>query len=51
MVKYRVISGRYAGRIGFGKKPNCYGLVMFYPVEGSYPYRVCLSITELEEVS
>lgn len=43
MVKYEVISGEYKGRIGIGTLPNYLGLVMFYPQEGQYPYRVCLS--------
>lgn len=51
MVKYRVVSGKYSGRIGFGEKPNQFGLVMFYPVEGIHPYRVCLWASELEEIS
>lgn len=50
MIKYRVISGKYSGRIGFGEKPNQLGLVMFYPIEGIHPYRVCLSASELEEI-
>lgn len=50
MVNYRVISGKYAGRIGKGTNPNEFGLVMFYPVEGIHPYRVCLPISNLEEV-
>lgn len=49
MKMYHVVSGKYAGRIGhceFGK----YGSVMFYPIEGIHPYRVCLIEKEVEEI-
>mgnify|MGYP003305788257 CR=1 FL=1 len=50
MVKARVIEGEYKGRVG--KADLTYleetGNVMFYPIEGEYPYRVCLSIKKIE---
>jgi hypothetical protein len=49
MKMYRVLSGKYVGRVGrceFSK----YGSVMFYPIEGIYPYRVCLMANEVEEI-
>ena len=49
MKMYRVVSGKYAGRIGrceFSK----YGSVMFYPIEGIHPYRVCLMANEVEGI-
>ena len=47
MSKCRVISGKYAGRIGHCKTTK-YGSVMFYPIEGVHPYRVCLMEHEVE---
>ena len=47
---YEIISGEYKGRIGSienGKNPN---LVMFYPVEGKYPYRVCVEKSQVSLV-
>ena len=49
MKKYRVVSGKYRGRTGRGKATK-YGTVMFYPIEGVYPYRVCLMSNEVEEI-
>lgn len=49
MKMYRVVCGKYAGRIGhceFSKN----GSVMFYPFEGIHPYRVCLMKDEVEEI-
>lgn len=46
MEKYRVISGKYEGRIGYGKVTK-YGSVMFYPIERIHPYRVCLMANEV----
>ena len=46
---YRVVSGKYAGRIGHCVF-NRHGLVMFYPIEGTHPYRVCLAKNEIEEI-
>ena len=42
-----VVSGRYLGRIGKATEPNQYGNVMFYPIEGIYPYRVCLKAEQI----
>ena len=50
MVNAKVIEGEYKGRIGKADL-TCLektGNVMFYPIEGKYPYRVCLSIKEIE---
>lgn len=38
------------GRIGYATKPNKLGLVMFYPIEGKFPYRICISADCLERV-
>lgn len=45
--KAKVINGKYAGRVGEATPPNKVGNVMFYPVEGKYPYRVCLSVSDI----
>ena len=45
---FRVMSGKYQGRIGYCEFNNAYGSVMFYPVEGVHPYRVCLMQNEVE---
>ena len=47
-----VIEGKYKGRIGKADFTNTYktGNVMFYPVEGEYPYRVCLSKEDIQEL-
>ena len=51
MKKMKVLFGEYIGRVGYiHTKPNHLGLVMFYPIEGAYPYRVCLEYTHLVEV-
>ena len=51
MKKMKVIAGQYEGKIGYiYSKPNYLDLVMFYPVEGSHPYRVCLEYKNLIEV-
>lgn len=42
----KVISGKYAGRIGKCKVTD-YGTVMFYPNNGKSPYRVCLRESEV----
>ena len=47
MSKCRVISGKYTGRVGYCEVSQ-YGSVMFYPIEGVYPYRVCLMASEVE---
>ena len=49
MERYCVVSGKYAGRIGMGKITK-YGTVMFYPIEGKAPYRVCLMANEVKKV-
>ena len=47
-----VISGKYEGRIGIADFTNTKktGNVMFYPVEGIHPYRVCLDAKSVKEV-
>lgn len=43
MEKVLVVNGNYKGREGVADfAPSKYGNVMFYPKEGSNPYRVCL---------
>ena len=48
----KIISGKYKGMIGWTpfEKPNAYGNIMFYSDQGSYPYRVCVSKTEVEYI-
>lgn len=46
----KVIKGQYIGREDKFTKPNHLGLVMFYPKEGKYPYRVCLNKNDVKEV-
>lgn len=46
---YRVINGEYKGRIGYCQHTK-YGTVMFYPIEGMHPYRVCLGVDAVEEL-
>ena len=48
MKMYRVVSGKYEGGVGHCEFSQ-YGSVMFYPVEGKHPYRVCLLANEVEE--
>lgn len=50
MTLVKVISGIYVGRIGWATKVNRVGNVMFYPLEGQYPYRVCLSQTSISKL-
>jgi hypothetical protein len=45
-----VIRGEYVGREGHFTEVNKYGNVMFYPVEGKHPYRVCLRHNDVKEV-
>ena len=47
-----VISGEYKGRTGIADFTNTKktGNVMFYPVEGIHPYRVCLDEKSVREV-
>ena len=47
-----VISGKYENRIGKADFSNTKktGNVMFYPIEGIYPYRVCLRQEEVEKI-
>lgn len=47
MKKARIINGKYVGRIGMATAPNEVGNVMFYPVEGEFPYRACLSVVDI----
>jgi hypothetical protein len=49
MKMYRVVSGKYVGRIGRCEFSKC-GSVMFYPIEDIHPYRVCLMKNEVEEI-
>jgi hypothetical protein len=45
MILARVIQGNEyieVGRVGKATLPNELGLVMFYTIEGEYPYRICL---------
>ncbi len=56
MKMYRVINGEFAGRIGFIKGTDLpgfkrFGNIMFYPIEGKNPYRVCLHFSDIEEVT
>lgn len=46
-----VISGKYKGRKGVADFNNTCktGNVMFYPIEGIHPYRVCLSVNDVRE--
>jgi hypothetical protein len=51
---YEIIRGEYKGRIGHleanlsGEKiGNC----MFYPIEGQYPYRVCLALNDVRKIN
>lgn len=48
MKKAIVICGQYSGRIGNATEPNKHGNVMFYPIEGIYPYRVCLKANHVK---
>ena len=50
--KVVVIKGDYKGRIGKADFTNVHktGNVMFYPVEGEYPYRVCLDKGDVQEI-
>ena len=47
-----VIRGEYKGRVGKADFTNIHktGNVMFYPVEGEYPYRVCLNKEDVQEL-
>ena len=48
MVNVLVVKGNYKGRIGMADfTPSKYGNVMFYPQEGSNPYRVCLKTEDV----
>lgn len=52
MKKIKVVSGKYKGREGKAdfQHTKKTGNVMFYPVEGSNPYRVVLSLEEIEVI-
>ena len=47
-----IIKGEYKGRVGKADFTNTSktGNVMFYPVEGEYPYRVCLNKEDIQEL-
>lgn len=47
-----VIKGEYKGRVGKADFTNTHrtGNVMFYSVEGEYPYRVCLNKEDVQEL-
>lgn len=49
MKMYRVVSGKYLGRVGHCEFSK-YGSVMFYPIEDVHPYRVCLIADEVKEI-
>ena len=50
---YEIIDGKYKGRIGKieailpGEE---YGNCMFYPIEGKFPYRVCLKLEQIRKI-
>ena len=52
MKEIKVVSGKYKGREGKAdfQHTKKTGNVMFYPVEGSNPYRVVLSLEEIEVI-
>ena len=51
---YEVIDGQYKGRKGHieanlpGEK---YGNCMFYPIEGVFPYCVCLGLEQIRKIN
>lgn len=47
---YKIICGKYCGRIGTIKSCKDPNNVMFYPIEGEYPYRVCLKKTDVVKI-
>lgn len=46
-----VIKGDYKGRVGKADFTNVHktGNIMFYPIEGKCPYRVCLDKEDIRE--
>lgn len=42
-----IIEGDYIGRVGNATHPNEFGNVMFYPIEGKNPYRICKIASEV----
>lgn len=50
MELYRIIEGKYYGRIGRIEKTKSNENIMFYPIEGEYPYRVCLNKSQVEKI-
>lgn len=48
--KYRVVTGEYVGRIGYIEQCSVKTNIMFYPVEGKNPYRVCLDKKDIEKI-
>ena len=48
--RVKIINGKYEGMIGWtpDAKPNKYGNVMVYSYQGSYPYRICKSVEDIE---
>ena len=47
---YEVINGKYVGRKGTIETSSHTSNVMFYPIEGCYPYRVCLKKEDVKEI-
>lgn len=50
---YIILDGEFKGRKGkieIGLPGEKYGNVMFYPIEGAYPYRVCLKKSSIKEI-
>lgn len=47
---YVVINGKYAGRKGIVETSPNTANVMFYPIEGCHPYRVCLGREDVKEI-
>lgn len=46
-----IVNGDCAGRVGAATKPNKYGNVMFYPIEGVNPYRICKILSDIEYIN
>jgi hypothetical protein len=47
---YKVIKGKYVGKIGKVEACKNDSHVMFYPIEGKNPYRVCLRKEDVKEI-
>ena len=50
MKKAIIVEGEYKGRIGMVTEVNEVGNVMFYPMEGIHPYRICLRIDQIKYI-